>query len=994
MNKISKIVISQNGVDTEYILGGAQQGTIDDEIVSNEQTWSSAKIKEELDKIDNSSSSELPTDIPILYFDGILPTSKDQGNYKGAAHLRGSIRDDCYATLKVQGNSSTAYNKKNFTITFYSDVACTTKKKIDFGWGPQSKYVMKANWIDITHSRNVVSARLWGDIVKSRTDYDTLPELLRTSPNQGAIDGFPIKFYGNNVYWGRYTMNIPKDAWMTNMDKTNTQHLILCGENYNEALFRAPARWDETDWTDELHDEVPADLLARFNELVSFVMNSSDDDFKAGIGNYIDLRSVFDYYVFGLLICNLDGFGKNHIWLSYDGNKFIASAYDMDSTFGLYWDGSQMLSATYARSSYEDMVSGRLGNLLYIRIVNNFTNELQATYNRLVDNNGPMSYVSVLNRFEDFINIAPQSLVQEDYASTTANGACVSIPSTSTNNIQQIRSWYSARLSYVKASLGVIADEDNIELPATFAEWIDRQFDGNSTKKSPINTTYNLFSSDAEWQTWTLQVHAKVTANTGGGQRTAVHCMDETGDPWPGFTMQIGGSSNISDTKLELRATDTSGSVTGIFVNSGAEQYFAIQREGDILRYSTDGKTWTTFSGTIYNHNSPLVLGGYCNGSGQVLAGANGREIEGFVTARLWKEKVDNVAKLFIEQFTEGPYTFDHTMEMMSYDQLEGMTSGQSVDVMMVNPQATSGYILGYNNGPQSVTGTTTLDATKQLLDQNYNDTYLMNIAKVTDTFRVSGKWYSSSFSKQTSSISGYTLYSTPGNIRSSSSKARTGTVTLTFSGNLPKTIYTKLYISNTNGIATATVNGNNITEASTDNTISSITNFTVYNINSVTGNTINISLNLAKISNATYTRFYILVPNDETYYTIKSKVGNYGPTGTTGVASWSTDLMRYQISNATTIEGPEDITTNINTENNPCMIRFTNPSGSFLNAGGSASALKYATGAGAWSVWNLWLIDEAAPSSVPIADLPITEESVVSGPEIDPEIDEELTEG
>ena len=41
------------------------------------------------------------------------------------------------------------------------------------------------------------------------------------------------------------------------------------------------------------------------------------------------------------------------------------------------------------------------------------------------------------------------------------------------------------------------------------------------------------------------------------------------------------------------------------------------------------------------------------------------------------------------------------------------MTSGQSVDVMMVNPQATSGYILGYNNGPQSVTGTTTLDATK-----------------------------------------------------------------------------------------------------------------------------------------------------------------------------------------------------------------------------------------------------------------------------------------
>lgn len=780
------------------------------------------------------TSPKLPTDMPIIYFGKTLPTSKDQGNLKGDVHVRSKKYNiDCYCTLKVQGNSSTAYNKKNFTITFYEDAECTTKKKINFGWGAQSKYVLKANWIDITHSRNIIGARLWGDVVKSRDDYESIPELLKTSPNHGAVDGFPVKFYGNNVYWGRYTMNIPKDAWMTNMDKTNTQHLILCGENYNEALFRAPARWDETDWTDELHDTVPADLLARFNELVSFVMNSSDVDFKAGIGNYVDLRSVFDYYVFGLLICNLDGFGKNHIWLSYDGNKFIASAYDMDSTFGLYWDGSQMLSATYARSSYEDMVNGRLGNLLYIRIVNNFTTELQATYNRLVDNNGPMSYVSVLNRFEDFINIAPQSLVQEDYASTTANGACVSIPSTSTNNIQQIRSWYSARLSYVKSNLGVIADEDNIELPATFDEWIDQQFDGNNAKKSPINTTYNLFSSDAEWQTWTLQVHAKITANTGGGQRTAVHCMDETGSPWPGFTMQIGGSSTINDTKLELRATGASGSVTDVFIDSGAEQYFAIQREGDILRYSTDGKTWTTFSGTIYNHNSPLVIGGFCNGSGQVLGGAAGREIEGFVTARLWKEKVDNVAKLFIEQFHEETVSYNHEMTMMSYDTLSGMSIGQTIEAMMVNPNKDTGYLLGRNTtSPVSLAGTSTLADTKTLIDNNVEDTYKFIITKVSSTA-----------------------------------------------------------------------------------------------------------------------------------YTIKSKIGGYGPTGTSGAATWSTSLMQYTISNATSIATDTEITTNINAVNNPCMIRFTNPSGYFLNAGGSASELKYSTGTGAWSVWNLWLIDGASPS-------------------------------
>ena len=222
-----------------------------------------------------------------------------------------------------------------------------------------------------------------------------------------------------------------------------------------------------------------------------------------------------------------------------------------------------------------------------------------------------------------------------------------------------------------------------------------------------------------------------------------------------------------------------------------------------------------------------------------------------------------------------------------------------------------------------------------------------MNIAKVTDTFGVSGSWHNNTFSEQTTSISGYKLYSTSGNISSSRYTARKGTVTLTFSGTLPKSVYVKLYKSDSSNTVTARVDGSDIVTASTDDTITELTNFTEY---SVTGNSISINLNFAATgSNQTsYVRFYILVPNDETYYTIKSKVGNYGPTGTTGVASWSTDLMRYQISNATTIEGPEDITTNINTENNPCMIRFTNPSGSFLNAGGSVSALKYATGTGA----------------------------------------------
>ena len=65
---------------------------------------------------------------------------------------------------------------------------------------------MKANWIDRTHARNVVSAKLAG---RMQEKYG----LLMESPNHGAVDGFPVEIYNNGKFYGLYTFNIPKDTW-------------------------------------------------------------------------------------------------------------------------------------------------------------------------------------------------------------------------------------------------------------------------------------------------------------------------------------------------------------------------------------------------------------------------------------------------------------------------------------------------------------------------------------------------------------------------------------------------------------------------------------------------------------------------------------------------------------------------------------------------------------------------------------------------------------
>lgn len=434
------------------------KGAKDDIIQLNSQLKDIAK-KIESGNIGNNVEPQL-MDMPRIYFsEGTLPTTKTATMMKFDYHSK-TTEYHGYVDIKCQGNSSMAFPKKNFTIKSYADKAKTKKLKIDFkGWGKQSKFVLKANWIDITHARNVVSARLWGDIIKTRSDYATaLPELLRTSPNQGAVDGFPVLVYSNGVYQGRYTLNIPKDKWMSNMDDTLDSHCILCGENYESGCFRALPTINGTDWTDELHDVVPASIKTSWTNAIKFVMTSSDAEFKTNLSNYFDINSLLDYYLYGLISTNLDGFAKNQLYFTYDGIHWIASVYDLDSTWGLWFTGGTFVSTNYSREEFEDYRgNGRNGNLLYIKLKKLFVTELKARYTEL--RKEVLSANHIIEKFEEFIQICPKDIVQEDYARTTGGGNFTSIPSITTNNIQQIRSNIVSRLAYVDSYINALQEE-------------------------------------------------------------------------------------------------------------------------------------------------------------------------------------------------------------------------------------------------------------------------------------------------------------------------------------------------------------------------------------------------------------------------------------------------------------------------------------------------------------------------------------------------------
>ena len=62
---------------------------------------------------------------------------------------------------------------------------------------------------------------------------------------------------------------------------------------------------------------------------------------------------------------------------------------------------------------------------------------------------GALSTANIIHKFEDFLRTQSKELVEEDYASTTANGAFTEIPSKDITSLQQIRNHVAARFVYL-----------------------------------------------------------------------------------------------------------------------------------------------------------------------------------------------------------------------------------------------------------------------------------------------------------------------------------------------------------------------------------------------------------------------------------------------------------------------------------------------------------------------------------------------------------------
>ena len=403
------------------------------------------KVKDASPKIVEPASDDIPT----IFITGTIPDSKTYVSGE-LEYVSKSCRFHAYTYIKLQGNSTLYLPKKNYTVNLYSDENRSVKLNKEFkNWGFHNNFVLKADYNDILHARNVVGAKLWSKVVQSRSDYDTLPEELKNSPNNGAIDGFPVRVYVDGAYKGLYNWTIPKCDWMVGMNSANANHVLLSAEfndNGDVAYLNNPCNfntlWDGSeDYFSVEIGENSAELVSSLNTIISSIINSD----SASLEQSLDIKSAIDYFIFQEVILGTDGLAKNMLLATYDMTKWYLSAYDMDSTFDLDWNG-QILDC-YDEGMPNPPYNNQFSSLLqYIK--DNYSAAYVARYTEL--RKSVLSYSSIIEEFEKYISIFGEDVYIQDTA------IYPDIPSVVDNTLTSLQSFVKDRLGYLDGKYGVV----------------------------------------------------------------------------------------------------------------------------------------------------------------------------------------------------------------------------------------------------------------------------------------------------------------------------------------------------------------------------------------------------------------------------------------------------------------------------------------------------------------------------------------------------------
>lgn len=370
------------GTRHEHKISANHINLSDDAAKEVNEAFKSAGIKME-NPSDFSKDSYIELPIPriaaqVRLYTPKLPTTKTDDI---EAEIEYNDKDGNYfrkpVILNAQGASSMGYYVKNMAIDINDN------SKIKFGDFPaQDSFHLKKYYIDVFRGQCVVGYWLMEQVYQTRPvgkryPYEMLSNEYSPYTGNGKMendfytgakchpDGFPIIITWVNTItneeqdMGIYAWNLKKSKEVYHANKKKAEHIILDGVIDDVTLFGGNVDWTQFEIRNpkSLQDiegnkydgDNPKELSntdANSKKVKTYIQRLSGakaalsvNNTKETFSNYFIVDSFIDYYIISQVIYHIDGFRKNWIWCTWDGEHWTPTLYDVDSIFGAHWSG-------------------------------------------------------------------------------------------------------------------------------------------------------------------------------------------------------------------------------------------------------------------------------------------------------------------------------------------------------------------------------------------------------------------------------------------------------------------------------------------------------------------------------------------------------------------------------------------------------------------------------------------------------------------------------
>lgn len=396
-----------------------------------------------------------PTSLIRIDLNGdIADMSKDKKVWMKASILG----EELDVKVSKQGSSSWNMPKGQYSIDLYKN---GKEFKLKIGnWVSQDGFHLKAYYIDAQHCLDIIANRLYEQMLLTKPFNEQRAWRLQNRADEsmgstsskladkidrgalGHVDGFPVCLYMNGENQGIRTLRLKKHRDNYMMDKSNNKHIHFEMNIWQDMNIATP-KWEFMEIRNpkgfDAGKEPSAGAVKKAIErLWAWSYNLTDATFLNEYKAYIDLGFWIDWILFCEFIYASDLVGKNTQWCTWDSKVWFPLPYDLDSIFGMLYDGTSIAHAPDKDYMTNEMYQQPIATM----VSNHFGDKMKARYKELRDK-GVFTTDNVTTLFADYMSLIGEEQYKLDYK------LYPDMPSIPFASLNQKQDWTTKRITYL-----------------------------------------------------------------------------------------------------------------------------------------------------------------------------------------------------------------------------------------------------------------------------------------------------------------------------------------------------------------------------------------------------------------------------------------------------------------------------------------------------------------------------------------------------------------